>query len=197
MQVPLLGKVRKPVYVSNSVKKAPSSVGAHIDAPTPWSHVYILMKSGDFSKSTLNAVLIRGVEFMVRRLVEVADPAAEALRCIQQIELQVKLGNILDSSEITSALRRQIVARNPKRTRANGVSSQSPVAPAVSACLVALSPVERAAARMYYVETFHEHSICSQLSITPRAFRATLGKLRSLNCSLAATKPTDSAIVAG
>ena len=182
--------------MSNSLKKGPSSVGAHIDAPTPWSHVYILMKSGNFSQSALSTTLIRGVEFMVRRLVEVADPAAEALRCIRQIELQVKSGNIVDASEMTNALRRQIVARNPKRTRANG-ASQSPVPPAVSACLAALSPVERAAARMYYVESFHEHSICSQLSITPRAFRTTLAKLRTSNCSLAATKPTDSAIVAG
>jgi hypothetical protein len=183
--------------MSNSLKKGPSSVGAHIDAPTPWSHVYILMKSGNFSESALNAVLIRGVEFMVRRLVEVADPAAEALRCIRQIELQVKSGNIVDASEMTNALRRQIVAQNPKRTRANGISSQSPVPPAVFARLAALCPVERAAARMYYVESFHERSICSQLSITPRAFRTTLAKLRTSNCSLAATKPTDSAIVAG
>jgi hypothetical protein len=195
VEIPLLEKA-KPLYQINSLKKGPLSVGAHLDAPTPWSHVYILMKSEKFSTTAVSQVLVRGVEFMVRRLVEVADPSAEATCCIERVALQVKAGELTDASEIPNALRSGIISRNPKRTTASGRLPAAPLPPAVSAALARLSTAERDAVRMYYVDSLDKKVICSRLSMTPGKLRGTLAALRSSCRSLPAAKSMDSTVAA-
>ena len=154
------------------------------------------MKSGELSGSSLHRTLIRGVEFMVRRLAEVADRSAEAQDCIRQVELQVKSGQISGASEIASAIRRQIVDRNPAKTVVNPVLPETPVPTAITVALGGVSKLERAAATMYYVESLDENAICSRLSMAPEKLSNTLGKLRASYRRLPIASNTDSAFVA-
>jgi hypothetical protein len=138
------------------------------------------MKSGELDFSPLRPVLVRGVRIIVKRLTEVAEPTAEAISCIRSVQALVKSGELTDPSEIADAIRDQIRIRNRPREVVTDVFAGSPVSAALTLAVAGLSERDRSAARMYYVEAFGEHAICSRLCISSKQFRRTLAQLRSL-----------------
>jgi hypothetical protein len=116
---------------------------------------------------------------MVRRLVEVADPSAEAVYCLERAELLVKSGEIADADDIMDAIRCEILSRNPRKAVAPAKLTAAPIPPAVTAAVKGLSDLERAAVKMYFVESLGENIVCSRLSIAPDQLREMLHRLRS------------------
>jgi hypothetical protein len=179
-----LGKGLK--YVSWSEIRKKGTQSSALNSPSSaepsaeWSDVHEQMKSGALSRDPAKRQLLsRGVEFMVRRLVDVQDPRAEAVFCINVVERNVLSGEVCNAFLLPKLIRDQILVRHPRRFKYDGVDSAgAAVRPALARAVAQLSHRERSAASMYYLEVVDQETICFRVAISPERLARVLEHLR-------------------